>query len=128
VTGGGWVLGNNTDVRILQSSKAGNGWQITVDNASSETPLVNVYAVCLSGVSGGTAQAQSTDNKVPANGTANAEQLCPTGSFVTGGGFALNSDLTLYNTSKSQNGWVNFVANAANAERSFDTFAICYSP
>jgi hypothetical protein len=128
VTGGGWVLGNNTAVRILQSSKAGNGWQITVGNASSETPLVNVYAICLSGVSGSTSQAQSTENKVPPNGTANAEQLCPTGSHVTGGGFTLNSDLTLYNTSKAQNGWVNFVSNAANTERSFDTFAICYSP
>ena len=128
VTGGGWVLGNNTAVRILQSSKAGNGWQITLDNSSSETPLVNVYAVCLSGVSGSTSQAESTDNKVPANGTANAEQLCPTGSHVTGGGFAIDSDLTLYNTTKAQNGWVNYVSNAANTERSFDTFAICYSP
>ncbi|MBW6466393.1 MAG: hypothetical protein K0B06_07820 [Brevefilum sp.] len=128
VTGGGWVLGNNTAVRILQSSKSENGWQITVDNASSETPLVNVYAVCLSGVSGSTSQAQSTDNKAPANGTANAQQLCPTGSHVTGGGFTISDDLTLYNTSKAQNGWVNFVSNAANAERSFDTFAICYSP
>jgi hypothetical protein len=128
VTGGGWVLGNNIAVRILKSSKIGNGWQITVDNTSSETPLVNVYAVCLSGVTGSTSQAESTDNKVPANGTANAEQLCPAGSHVTGGGFAISTDLTLYNTSKAQNGWINFVSNAANAERSFDTFAICYSP
>jgi hypothetical protein len=128
VTGGGWILGNNSDVRIRQSSKAGNGWQITVDNTSSETPLVNVYAICLSGVSGGTSQTQSTDNIVPANDTADAEQLCPTGSFVTGGGFALNSDLTLYNTSKAQNGWVNYVSNAANTDGSFDTFAICYNP
>ena len=128
VTGGGWVLGNNTAVRIIQSSKAANGWQITVDNSSSETPLVNVYAVCLSGVSGSTSQAENTDNKVPANDTANAEQLCPTGSHVAGGGFAISNDLTLYNTSKAQNGWVNYVYNAANAESSFDTFAICYSP
>lgn len=128
VTGGGWVLGNNVAVRILQSSKSGNGWQLTVDNSSSETPLVNVYAVCLSGVAGSTSQAESTDNKVSANDTANAEQLCPTGSHVTGGGFAISNDLTLYNTSKSQNGWVNFVSNAANAERSFDTFAICFNP
>jgi hypothetical protein len=128
VTGGGWVLGNNTDVRILQSSKAGNGWQISVENFSSETPVVDVYAVCLSGVSGSTSQAESTDNKVPANDTANAEQRCPTGSYVAGGGFAISDDLTLYNTSKSQNGWVNYVSNAANAERSFATFAICYSP
>jgi hypothetical protein len=128
VTGGGWVLGNNTAVSILQSSKAGNAWQITVDNASNETPLVNVYAVCLSGVSGSTSQAQSTDNKVPGNSTANAEQLCPVGSHVTGGGFAIGNELNLYNTSKTQNGWVNYVSNTANAERGFDTFAICYSP
>lgn len=128
VTGGGWVIGSNEAVNVHNSSKSDNGWQIFVTNTSSETPLVNVYAVCLSGVSGSTSQVSNTDDVVAPTGTTNVQKLCPTNSFVTGGGFALNSGLTLYNTSKYQNGWINYVSNTTGVEKLLYTYAICYAP
>jgi hypothetical protein len=128
VTGGGWVIGSNTTIQVYHSSRSGNGWQIYINNPTSNTPLINVYAVCLSGVPGSTFQEVNSENNIPPNDTGNAEKLCPSGSFVTGGGFVMDIDLTLYNTSKSQNGWINFVRNPTGEEKRLDTFAICYSP
>lgn len=128
VTGGGWVIGNNNPLKVLHASKSGNSWQIDVENPSGNTPLVNVYAICLSGVPGSTAQEASLDEIVSPTGTTNVSELCPTGSYVTGGGFTIDSDLVLYNTSKYQNGWINYVSNATGVEKRMDTYAICYTP
>ncbi len=128
VTGGGWVIGSNTAIQVFQSSRSGNGWQIFINNPTSNSPPVNVYAVCLSGVPGSTSETVSSENMVPPNETADEEQLCPSGTFVTGGGFMIDLSLNLYNTSVFQNGWVNSVHNPTGEEKRLDTFAICYSP
>ncbi len=128
VTGGGWMIGNNSAIQIYQSSRSGNGWQIETNNPTSNTPEINVYAICLSRVPGSTTQEVSSENMIPPNETADAEKLCPSGTFVTGGGFMMDIGLNLYNTSVFQNGWFNSVRNPTGEEKRLDTFAICYSP
>jgi len=128
VTGGGWMIGENSSIQVYQSSKSDNGWQIFINNPTNTTPLINVYAVCLSGAPGNTSQDVSLENMIPPNDTADAEKLCPSGTFVTGGGFMMDLELNLFNTSMFQNGWVNSVGNPSGEEKRLDTFAICYSP
>jgi hypothetical protein len=128
VTGAGWSIGNNTAVQVYHSNKLDNGWQMYVNNPSGDNPQVTLYAVCLSGVSGITTQEVNPDNVVPANNTANAQKLCPAGTFVTGGGFVLDKELTLFNTTKELNGWINYAANTTGSEKRFDTYAVCYKP
>jgi len=128
VTGGGWVIGDNTNIQVYQSSRSGNGWQIYVNNPTSNTPAINVYAVCLSGAPGSTSQEVSSENMIPPNETDDVEKLCPSGTFVTGGGFMMDRELNLYNSSVFQNGWFNSVRNPTGEEKRLDTFAICYSP
>ena len=128
VTGGGWKIGENSPIQIFHSSQSGNGWQIEVNNPTSNRPEINIYAICLSGVSGRTTQEESLNNIVPPNETGDVEKLCPSGTFVTGGGFNMDLALDLYNSSIFQNGWVISVRNPTGEERRLDTFAICFSP
>jgi serine/threonine protein kinase len=128
VTGGGWVIDENNEIQVQQSSGSGNGWKIIINNPTNTTPLINVFAVCLSGAPGSTSQEVRTENMIPPNQTSDVEKLCPSGTFVTGGGFNMALELNLSNTSMFQNGWINSVFNPTGEAKRLDTFAICYSP
>ncbi|MEA3326949.1 MAG: NBR1-Ig-like domain-containing protein [Chloroflexota bacterium] len=128
VTGGGWVIGSSNSVRIYNSSQSGNAWQIWVENNTSSTPLVNVYAICLSGVSGSTNQTSPTSVSISGSSTGYAIASCPSGTYTTGGGFALQENLTVYNTSMYQDDWINYARNTSGDNRTMFTYATCYSP
>lgn len=128
VTGGGWVLNNNSANKVLQSGKSGNGWQIRVSNATTSNQLTNLYAICLSGVSGSTTQVSVANNTVPGFGSSSTQANCPSSAVVTGGGFKIPNELTLTNTTMSSNGWINYVLNGWLFEKNYDSYAICYQP
>ncbi len=128
VTGGGWDFGSNADLSVYLSTTTGNSWQINVNNPTANTLPVTAYAICLSGVSGSTSQHENRENTVPPNDSASARQLCPSGRFITGGGFSIDRELLLYHTTMDENGWINHVANPTGEEKHLDTFAICYAP
>ena len=128
VTGGGWVIGTSDSVRLYNSSQSGNGWQIWVDNSASNSPLTNVYAICLSGVSGSTSQTSASSVSIPGSNTGYAIASCLSGAYTTGGGFALQDDLEVYNTSKRPEGWINYARNTSGNDRTMFTYATCYSP
>ena len=128
VTGGGWVIDSNTEIQVQQSSGSGSGWKLIINNPTDTTPLINVFAVCLSGAPGSTSQEVRTENMIPPNQTSDVEKTCPSGTFVTGGGFNMALELNLSSTSMFQNGWVNSVFNPTGETKRLDTFAICYSP
>ncbi len=127
VTGGGWVIGSTNPVEIYNSSKKDNGWQIYINNSGGDTPLINAYAICLSDVSGSTTQVYESAD-VPANDIGNAIASCPAGSTITGGGFATNLGVIIYNTSIKDNGWQNYARNDLGTEKGLNTYAICYTP
>jgi hypothetical protein len=127
VTGGGWVIGSDTGVDIYNSSRDGNGWQIWVNNTQSNTPLVNVYAICLSGVSGSTSQIMSSGT-IDALDSGYVKKECPSGSLSTGGGFAIQLGPVIYNTSYRDNGWINYALNQTGDDKTMYTYAICLSP
>jgi len=128
VTGGGWVIGTSDSVRLYNSSQYGNAWQIWVENSASNSPLINVYAICLSGVSGSTSQTSASSVTIPGSNTGYAIASCPSGALVTGGGFALQDDLEVYNTTMYQDDWINYARNTSGDNRTMFTYATCYSP
>ncbi len=127
VTGGGWVIGSTTSIEIYNSTKIGNGWQIYINNTSGTSPQVNVYAVCLSGVPG-TTSSVSGGGDVPGNDIGHVAKQCPSGQYVTGGGFVTNIGAIIYNTSKVDNGWQNYARNTTGTQKGLSTTAICYAP
>ncbi len=127
VTGGGWVIGSTNPVEIYNASKKDNGWQIYINNTGGNSPLINVYAICLSGVSGTTNQVYDSGN-IPGNDVGHVTMACPAGSYITGGGFATNLGVVIYNTTKDGNGWQNYGRNNLGSTKGLNTYAICYSP
>lgn len=128
VTGGGFVIGTSDSIQLYNSSKNENGWQIFIDNASDSTPLINVYAICIEGVSGSTTSYQNTSGTIPPSGAVVLSQICPDNAYVTGGGFVINRGALVYSSFKFQNGWINAARNTTGVEKLFYTSAICYSP
>jgi len=127
VTGGGWSIGPDEAIRIYNSSKNDNGWQIYVRNHGLDTPLIAAYAICLSGVAG-TTQDMMQSVSISAGDAGYDTASCPSDQFVVGGGFALQNDLNVYNMSLNGNGWRNYVFNTGIDSRRMYVYAICYSP
>ncbi len=128
VTGGGWVIGTDTNVSLYNSSKSGNGWQIYVQNDGGGSPLVNVYAVCLDGSSGSTGSVSNTSGEVPPGDIEHLVMDCPSGTYVTGGGFAVNTGAVIYNETIAGNAWQIYARNNTATEKLLFGYGICYYP
>ena len=124
VTGGGFA--GSPSLLVYSDSATGNGWEVDAQNTSGANQLLNSYAICLSNTSGSTQQvfAQVT---VAGSDTGSAVVACPSGSVVTGGGFAGNSNLLVYNTSMSGNGWQADAKNISGSNQLLNAYAICLS-
>ena len=128
VTGGAWVIGTDEDIQLYNSSPSGNGWQIFINNFGSSTPLINVYAICLSGVAGTTSSEMNGSGVIPPGDYEILTEECPSGTYVTGGGFIINLGSVLYNTSMTGNSWKNSVRNDTPVQKVVKTYALCYAP
>ena len=126
VTGGGWAAQSNGSLHVYNSSRSGNGWQLYARNRTGTRRPMNVYAICLSGTDWATQQVLQQDT-VPGGGVGAALSGCPSGSLVTGGGFAGNDNLTVYNTSPraSLDSWISYASNAVGSSGLLNTYAIC---
>lgn len=128
VTGGGWVIGTDTNVSLYNSSKSGNSWQIYVQNDGGGSPLINVYAVCLDGTSGSTSSVTDNSGVIPPGDIEHLVMDCPSGSFVTGGGFAVNIGATIYHETITSNSWQVYARNNTATQKLLYGYGICYSP
>jgi hypothetical protein len=121
VVGGGWA--SNTDLQVYNSSKTGNGWQVYAKNNSASSQLLNSYAICLSGTSGSVAQ-EFAQKSLPNGASDSVSKPCSSG-VVTGGGFADNIGVFLYNTSPDGNGWEAAATNNTGSSQLLNAYAIC---
>lgn len=126
VVSGGYA--SSLDMLVYTHSKDGNGWRAYARNNAGSSKLLNVYARCLKNTAGTTAQLYQSGSVEPGQ-KKNVVQACPSGSIVTGGGFASNSngDLTVYNSSKSGNGWQVWAENTSGSSKQVNAYAICLS-
>lgn len=126
VTGGGWASKSDGSLIVYNSSMSGNGWQIYAKNTSGSNQLLNAYAICVSGSGGSTSQVVS-QSTIAAGSAGYAEAACPAGALATGGGFAADTDLWIYNTSLSGSNWMTYAKNSAGTGKLLNSYAICFS-
>ena len=125
VTGGGYA--SNDQFTVYNSTKSGNGWQVYAHNNSGSSQLLNAYAVCLAGTNATTSQVIKQVS-IPSSSTKGVSIGCPSGSLVTGGGFAGSSDLLMYNTSMTSStpyAWESYARNLTGSSKLLNTYAIC---
>lgn len=126
VTGGGFASVHTIGVEVYNSSKDGNGWRSFAKNGTGASILLNAYAICLSNTSGSTAQVLQQVS-IAAGGTGSSTVNCPSGSVLTGGGFAWGSGGEIYTESKQANGWQVYANNTTGASQLLNAYAICLS-
>jgi len=128
VTGGGWASPSDGSLRIDNSDKESNGWQVEADNSSGSSELLSAYAICLSGVSASILEVVTSINIDPGN-TGAATPTCATGYLVTGGGFASQPDLVMYNTTPHPefDQWWTYAWNPGSITRTLFGYVECLS-
>lgn len=130
-TGGGFHAYPDGSLRVYNSSRAysGEGWQSWAQNLSGSTKTLHAYAMCLSG-SGGMINEILESVSIPPNGTGYAFLTCPSGSLVTGGGFAAQDYMRIYISSGPHPGneWHVHVRNTHSSDdKTLFAYAICLS-
>jgi hypothetical protein len=124
LTGGGFA--GSSSIAVYSNFASGNTWQADAKNLSASAKGLNAYAECLSNT-GGTTQQVVAQVNVAANDTGQAVATCPAGSVVTGGGFASNSNLTVYSSLENGNGWEVNAQNTASLSQPLNAYVLCLS-
>jgi hypothetical protein len=129
VTGGGWASNAEAGLTVHNSSKSGNGWQVYVQNTSEQDTFFNTYAICLSGTNG-TIRQRGENVSLAAGSTGAVKAVCEGDELVTGGGFAGDNDLYVYDTSLekgSSSTWWAYAINPSGTIQVLSSYAICLS-
>jgi hypothetical protein len=124
VTGGGYTGKIDGTLRTYSVMPSGNSFVVAATNSSGGDIVFGVYAVCLSGTTLTTTFAQGNAT-VPGSGNGYAEVACPAGRVITGGGFGMAVDLTLYFNGVMSGIWRTFAHNAAGTGRALLAHVVC---
>jgi len=111
---------------VYSNFASANGWEADAQNLTASVQSLNAYAECLSN-SSGTAQQVYTQVTASASAVGHAVMDCPSGSVITGGGFAGNSNLVVYSNFASGNGWQVYGNNKSSTDQLLNAYAICLS-
>jgi hypothetical protein len=132
LTHGSWATQADGSQKIWGSTKYNDYsqyWIVESWNKSGSKKLLNVYAICLSGVEGKTTSVIKYAT-IPANTTGHAAvPRCESDQLVTGGGFVTHLDLVIYNSSGPHAGsqWRVYAKNPTTADRWLHGYAVCLS-
>ncbi|HTX90682.1 MAG TPA: NBR1-Ig-like domain-containing protein [Anaerolineales bacterium] len=123
VTGGGFA--SNSNLLVFNTSLSGNGWQVYAQNTSGSGQPLNAYAICLSGISGSSSQQVYTQATAPNGGTGHAVTACPSGTYLTAGGYATGGSLPVYSDSATGSSWEVDMQNNTGASQLLNSYAMC---
>ncbi len=124
VTGGGYTGKSDGSMWTFFTAQSGNGWQVSERNFSASSQVFDVYAVCLSGAPVTTSSLTGyKDVSAGANGF--AEIACPAGQVITGGGWNLDADLTVFFAATSSGYWRVYAKNNGSHTRALQARAVC---
>jgi len=126
VTSGGFAT--HKDLPVYTQNKSGNGWIAYAKNTGGTTLMLVVFAQCLYNVPAITEQVVDQDS-TPSSGYYSPQAECPSGSTVTGGGWASSSSggLDIYHSDKATNGWDVWAYDDAGGPELLNADAICLS-
>jgi hypothetical protein len=127
VVGGGFAA--HSDIYMYSHRKESNGWRATGINNGGNDKIINVYAHCMKFLSNSSSQQVFEQTTISANDTGYLNVNCPAGTTVVSGGFATQSDgsLTVYNSSKKNNGWQLYASNNKGTGQLVNVYAVCLS-
>jgi hypothetical protein len=127
VTGGGFTGTNGGTLWTFFSAPSGNGWSVTEKNSAAGNQSFNTYAVCLtsSGAAVTTSPVTGYADLAP-GATGLAEIGCPPGQVITGGGWNLEPDLTVFAALLSATGeWRVYAKNNGTHTRALQARGVC---
>jgi hypothetical protein len=125
VTGGGYTGKADGSMWTFFTAQSGNGWQVSERNFGAGNQAFDVYAVCLSGAPVTTSSFTGYKD-ISAGTTGFAEIKCPTaGQVITGGGWNLDADLTVFFAATSSGYWRVYAKNNGSHTRALQARATC---
>jgi hypothetical protein len=123
--GGGFAAQNG--LVVYNSTPKVGGWRTYARNTTGLNRTLTAYAVCLYNTAG-SVMIESSVGIIPAGGSQRVEALCPSGSIVTGGGYASSPHHHwVYATKKSSGGWESWTRNTSGSDQQMSTYVVCLS-
>lgn len=124
VTGGGFTGMPDLSLWTRISGQKGNAWEVVAVNSSGSSHSFNAYAVCISGAPV-TTTAVNAQKDVNPGGNELVEVACPGGQVITGGGWSIDNDLSVYFAGPSSGYWRIYVKNNGSHTRNAHAVATC---
>jgi hypothetical protein len=122
--GGGYTGSADGSLWTFFTNLHGNGWEVSVRNFGSGSKSFQVMAVCLSGATL-TSSTVTGYKDLAAGASGYAEIACPAGQVITGGGFHLDNDLTVYYASWYSGKWRVYAKNTGSHTRALQARGVC---
>jgi hypothetical protein len=126
VTGGGFTGKPDGSLWTYLSAQNGNGWSVSAKNSAVGSQSYDAYAVCLSGAPLTTSTLTGYKDLAP-GATGLGEVVCPAGQVITGGGWSLNDDLTVFAALMSSGKWRVYAKNNGTHTRTLQARGVCLS-
>jgi hypothetical protein len=128
VVGGGYA-NPDSSIEIYNFTAMGNGWGGYAVNPSTAANIVTFSAECLT--SPGNPQVNFTSPatiSINAGASAGTQVSCPSGSLLSGGGFADQENAVVYNSSPTNGStWEADLTNNGTASTELSVYAMCLS-
>jgi hypothetical protein len=124
VTGGGFTGKADGSLWTYLSAQSGNAWSVSAKNSAAGNQSFDAYAVCLSGAPLTTSSLTGYKDLSPGD-TGLAEVVCPAGQVITGGGWSLSDDLTVFGALMSGGKWRVYAKNNGSHTRTLQARGVC---
>jgi hypothetical protein len=128
VVGGGYA-NPDSSIEIYNFTAMGNGWGGYAVNHSASADVVTFYAECLTSPGAPHVSFTSPATTSVGGGSSGGTQVsCPSGSLLSGGGFADDENALVYNSSpNSSSTWETYLKNQGAASTGLNVYAMCLS-
>ena len=124
VVGGGYTGKMDGTLWTFFSTRSGNGWEVSARNYGAGNATFALYAMCLSGATLTTSTVTGYTDLGPGV-SGYAEIACPAGQVITGGGWHLDNDLTVYRASWYSGKWRVYAKNNGSHTRAMQARGVC---
>jgi hypothetical protein len=124
VTGGGFTGKADGSLWTYRSMQNGNSWTVYTKNTAAVSQSFDAYAVCLAGTPLTTSSVTGYKDLAPGD-TGLAEAVCPAGQVITGGGWSLSDDLTVFAALMSAGKWRVYAKNNGTHTRTLQARGVC---
>jgi hypothetical protein len=124
LTNGGYYIGGDGIAWIVRNGPAGTAWTTLARRDDGKTPLLSVYAMCLSNAPAVSSSVSSSTEIAPGE-KGFAEIACPEGKGITGGGWQAGADLLVVTAAPLDGAWRVYAKNTGSQTQTLEAQAVC---